>query len=99
MVHPGGPISNPIVRMSGPKVLKARYRRDDCLQCDAVAYWAATVAAPSVERVSGAAGSPSMMLGADRNRWRVDWVRSVHVFFFGEQEEPVVGKRIGESVP
>ena len=56
-----------IVRMSGPKVLKARYRRDDCLQCDAVVYWAATMAASSVGRVSRAVEPPSMMLVADRN--------------------------------
>ena len=27
--------------MWGPNVLKAVYRRDDCLECDAVDYWAA----------------------------------------------------------
>ena len=47
------------VRMWGPKVLKDVYRRDDCLDCEAVGYRAVSVAVRAVECSGRAAESPS----------------------------------------
>ncbi|MCH8146973.1 MAG: hypothetical protein IH987_03140 [Planctomycetes bacterium] len=90
---------NPVTAVETARAaLKARYGDDDCLHCDAVIYWAARMAAPSIGTgFRGGVAEQVVGSGPGRMEFRIGSQRMC--FIFGEQEEPVVGRRTGESVP